>query len=80
MIPVISIDYAFMGSGQYDDEGNHNPLLIMEDDTTKMITAHMVPREGPDEYSVNRLAQDIKGTWVQKGHTQDRSGASHTGA
>ena len=36
MIPVISIDFAFMGSGQYEDEGNQNPLVIMEDDTTKL--------------------------------------------
>ena len=79
MIPVISIDYAFMGSGQHEDEGSQNPILIMEDDTTKTITAHSAPRKGPDEYSVNRLAQDIRGLGYKTGHTQERSGASHIG-
>ena len=61
IVRVISTCYAFMGSGQHEDDGSHNPILIMDDDTTKVIAAHMVPRKGPDEYSVNRLAQDIKG-------------------
>ena len=49
------------GLGQHEDDGSQNPILVMEDDTTKVITAHMVPRKGPDDYSVNRLAQDIRG-------------------
>ena len=35
--------------------------MVTEDDTTKVITAHMVSRKGLDEYSINRLAQGIKG-------------------
>ena len=60
-VPVISIDYAFMGSGQYDDDGSQNPILVMEDDTTKVITAHMVPRKGPDDCAISRLTQARKG-------------------
>ena len=60
-IPVIAIDYAFMGLGQHEDDGRQTPILVMEDDTTKVITAHMVPIKGPDEYAASRLSQDIRG-------------------
>ena len=59
-IPIISIDYAFMGTGQEDDEGNQNPILVMKDDTTRTMSAHMMPRKGPDEHAVKRMQQDIK--------------------
>ena len=58
-IPIISIDYAFMGSGQDEQDGNHNPILVIEDDTSKTVMAHMLPRKGVDEYAVERLKQDI---------------------
>ena len=32
----------------------------MEDDSNKVITAHMVTREGPDEHAVAIMMQDIK--------------------
>ena len=65
-VPVISIDYAFMGLGQHEDDGSQNPILVMEDDTTKVITAHMMPRKGPDEYATSRIAQDIRGLGYRK--------------
>ena len=58
-IPVISIDYAFMGSGQEDEDGSQNPILVVEDDTSKAVMAHMLPRKGADEYAVERLKQDL---------------------
>ena len=38
----------------------------MEDDTTKAVIAHMVPRKGPDEHAVARVAQDIKNFGYRK--------------
>ena len=70
-VPVISIDYAFMGNGQVNEEGmsatvhhvageGQNPIIVVEDDTPQVVSAHMVPRKGNDEHAVNRIAQDIK--------------------
>ena len=64
-VPTVSIDYAFMVSGQDQEyEGDQHPLLVMEDDATKAISTHTMPRKGPDDYAVSRLAQDIK----RRGH------------
>ena len=40
----------------------------MEDDTNKIITAHTMPREGPDELAVARMMQDIRLFWTQGYH------------
>ena len=69
LVPIVSFDYAFMGKGQAnseglgvgsDDDAIQKPSIVMEDDTTKAVIAHMVPRKGPDEHAVARVAQDIK--------------------
>ena len=78
LVPIVSIDYAFMGKGQVDNEGvgaggdddadadAQNPLIVMEDDATKAVIARMVPRKGPDEHAVARVAQDIKNFGYRK--------------
>ena len=74
LVPVISIDYAFMGKGQVNEEGveeggeegSQNPLIVLEDDTTKAVMAHMVPRKGADEHAVMRIVQDIKNLGYKK--------------
>ena len=64
-IPVISIDYAFMGKEADGEESMENPVIVMKDRKTKMITAHTVPRKGDDPYVTGRVAQDIRnlGYW-----------------
>ena len=41
-------------------------MLIMEDDTTKAVMAHMVQRKGTDEHAVVRITQDIKNFGYKK--------------
>ena len=36
------------------------PTLVMEDDTSKVAAAHMMPRQGPDEHAVVRIKQDMR--------------------
>ena len=73
LVPVVSIDYAFVGKGQHEDElqgseegTGQNPLIVLEDDTTKVVTAHMVPHKGVDEHAIGRVVQDIKNLGYKK--------------
>ena len=65
-VAKLSIDFAFMGAGQEEEQGGHNPIIVLEDDTSKVITAHIVPKEGVDEHTVARIAQDIKNLGYKK--------------
>ena len=39
---------------------------MLEDDTTKAVMAHMIPRKGTDEHAVMRIVQDIKNLGYRK--------------
>ena len=54
-VPVISIDYAFMGS----EDGASVTVLIMQDRASRYITANVVQEKGINEYAVKRLGADI---------------------
>ena len=45
-LPIISLDYAFMGSGMEGDGTVQNPIIVIEDSKFKQVAAHMVPRKG----------------------------------
>ena len=55
-VPVISIDYAFMGRGMEEDEESGNPILVMKDRRSKAVMAHMMPRKGTDPYAIESEA------------------------
>ena len=54
-MPIISLDYAFMGNGQvleeglgatmpgHAEDGTPNPLIVIEDDTTKTVIEAYCP-------------------------------------
>ena len=35
------------------------PVLVLRDRRTKVVTANVVPKKGPEPYAVRRLGQDI---------------------
>ena len=44
-VPIISMDYAFMGKGKDDQEEMGNPILVWKDRKSKAVGAHMVPKK-----------------------------------
>ena len=54
------------GIEERGEEGSQNPLLVLEDDTTKAVVAHMVPRKGTDEHAIMRIVQDIRNLGYRK--------------
>ena len=69
-IPVVSLDYAFLGEeeGDADDEteltaeqkdGTVLKVLVMKDRKSKYIIANVVPRKGDHPYVVQRVGEDL---------------------
>ncbi len=46
------MDYVFM-----DDKGEGMPILVLNDRTSGMMYASVVPRKGVDSYAVKRVAR-----------------------
>ena len=69
-VPTVSFDYAFLSDGEeiltqdaFDAAGESVvKLLVVRDDRSKALFAHVVPKKGIDEkgFSVDSLVADIK--------------------
>ena len=59
-VPIVSLDYAFMGAGDDASDSGQIPIIVIEDDTSNAVFAHMVPRKCYDEHSISRIAQDVR--------------------
>ena len=69
-VPTVSFDYAFLSDGEevltqeaFDAAGETAvKLLVVRDDRSKALFAHVVPKKGIDEkgFSVDSLVEDIK--------------------
>ena len=66
-VPVISIDYMYMKTGESDEiTEDGQPILVMRDRRSKIVTAHVIEEKGANEYAVKRLSQDLKLTGYRK--------------
>ena len=51
---TVGIDYMFMHSHQEREEKRGMPILIVNDDQTKMSWAQAVPNKGRDPHAIER--------------------------
>ena len=58
-LPMISIDYMFMGDQQGREEEKGMPTLVMKDRRTKVLWARVVPAKGVNAHAVKQLAKQI---------------------
>ena len=58
-LPLISIDYMFMGDQQAREEEKGMPMLVTKDKRTKMIWARAVPAKGVNAHAVKQLGKQI---------------------
>ena len=61
-IPVINIDYAFMNDDKdkHEDKDKGMPIIVIQDDETKLKLARVVPKKGIYPYAVDRSNKDIE--------------------
>ncbi len=55
---VVATDYCFLGQGDAEDQ--ENPVLVMVDEDTGMIFAHVVARKGPDPEAMAKVMADLE--------------------
>ena len=65
-VPVVSMDYMFMGDQQSREEETGMPILVMKDRKSKTIRARVVPAKGRQEYAIKRCSLDLKGLGHRK--------------
>ena len=58
-VPLVAMDYMFMTERQKKEEETGNPILAMQDETLKMIWAHVVPSKGRDKYAIERVSHNL---------------------
>ena len=63
-IPMVTLDYMFMGDDSSTDEEGSMPILVVKDVLspgcgTGMVFAHVVPRKGANSYAIKILSKDI---------------------
>ena len=58
-IPVISIDYAYLGDAKREDETKVQPIIVIKDRKKGTIKAHMLEEKGVNAYAIKRVGQDI---------------------
>ena len=46
LVPIISVDYAFMGSKKEKEDEKGSPIMVIKDKRTKRILARMIERKG----------------------------------
>ena len=59
-VPVVNIDYMFMGDNQDREAETGAPILIMRDRRSKTIKANIVPAKGADNYASTVLGNNIE--------------------
>ena len=60
LIPIVCMDYMFMNSsGKEPKEGEEEekgmPTLVIKDESTKVIEAHIVPRKGGNNHAITTV-------------------------
>ena len=45
-VPIVSVDYAFMGNKQEKAEEEGSPILMIEDKRMKRLLSIMIPQKG----------------------------------
>ena len=58
-VPIISVDYAFMGSKKEKEEEKGSPIMVIKDKKTKRILSRMIPQKGVSKYAIKKLKIDI---------------------
>lgn len=54
-VPVISVDYMFMGDKQSEGDESGMPILVVKDRKTRIIRARVVPNKGRHWYAIKML-------------------------
>ena len=64
LVPLVSIDYMFMGEEQTEQEEKGMPILVMKDRRTKVIRARVIPQKGRHWYGIKVLGGNAVWTGI----------------